>query len=388
MTKGRLLGIGFWLLLFMSCFLLSFAAGDEIGSMAKERAAEVGKVAKPIEVEQVIGAEHTVKKLAGFLVVLLGILFILGAKLIKFDPFKRISANKGHAVISLIFGAVFLGFVVYEMMFHVSKANIFSNAASEHGKQVDGIFQVTIWITMIAFFLVQAALFVFVYLFRGRGQKASYYHDNDTLEKAWTIIPSVVIAGLIFYGVSVWENIFHTGIPEDKLLNIEIVGEQFQWRLRYPGADNKLGKHAFKLISSDNPLGVDSTDKHLADDRIPQVKELHLPVGKPVKLNIRSKDVLHGVYLPHFRINMYATPGQPSYFEFTPIKTTEQMRKEIGNPKFNYEMACAQLCGISHYNMRVVVVVEDDASYKKWLASQPSAIPDPNEKNLAQKNEN
>jgi len=382
----KLVSIALLLVLLLSCFAVSYAASDEIGAMARERAAQADKAAKVIESEQILKADGMVKKLAGGLVLLLGILFILGARFIKFDPFKRLSANNWHGILFLVFGVAFFAFFGYEVTHHTSKVNLFSNASSEHGQKIDSIFQLTIFITGFVFVVVQIVLFYFAYAYRGMpGRKAIYYHDNSKLETIWTIIPSIAIGVLVLYGVTIWQGIHHPNIDESKILNIEVVGEQFQWRLRYPGNDNKLGKHAFKLISSDNPIGLDSTDKHLADDKIPAVKEIHIPLGQPVRLNVRSKDVLHGVYLPQFRVNVYATPGMPTQFIFTPTKTTAQMRKEIGNPNFNYEMACSQLCGISHFNMRVVVVIEDEASYKKWLAEQPNVVADPNAKNLANK---
>jgi cytochrome c oxidase subunit 2 len=225
------------------------------------------------------------------------------------------------------------------------------------------------------FIIIQVLLFYFAYQYRNRkGITAIYYHDNSKLETIWTIVPAITMAIIVSFGVTVWHNIHNPDIKGKKPLEIELVGEQFQWRIRYAGKDGVLGKHAFKKITADNPVGVDSADKASADDVIPTIKEMHFPVNEVVQFKIRSKDVLHGVFAPHFRVNIYAVPGMPTQFTFTPTKTTEQMRKETGNPNFNYELACSQLCGSSHYNMRVVIVVDTPDEYQKWLATQPTLM--------------
>lgn len=382
------LWLGIFLVLFVCCVQFAWADDAGIGEQARQRAEEVARGKKEISLKQLEEAEGTVKMLAGALFILVTILFILGARLIKFDPFKSIKANQANGVMFLLFGLVLFGGVGYELVHHVSAANLFSKAASEHGKDIDNLMVITMAITGFVFVVVQLTLFAFAFMYRSTpGKKAIYYHDNNKLETIWTVIPAIAIAVLVLYGLTIWQNVHHPKVDANQVLNIEVVGEQFQWRLRYPGQDNKLGKAGFKLLSADNPIGLDAKDPSAKDDRIPGVKELHVPVGKPVKLNIRSKDVLHGVYLPQFRVNIYAAPGMPTEFNFTPIKTTEEMRKELNNPKFNYEMACSQLCGISHYNMRVVVVVESEADYQKWLNAQPMALESISatpEKNLAE----
>ena len=151
---------------------------------------------------------------------------------------------------------------------------------------------------------------------------------------------------------------------------IEVIGQQFAWSVRYPGVKDKvLGTVNYKLIdNSGNEFGLDLTDKNSFDDF--KSLELHLPVDKEILLKIRAKDVLHSVFLPHFRLKMDAVPGMPTQFKFKATKTTAQMREELGNPNFNYEMACAEICGKGHFSMRMPVVVEDQETYERWKASQ------------------
>ena len=150
-----------------------------------------------------------------------------------------------------------------------------------------------------------------------------------------------------------------------------MVAQQFAWTARYPGVkDQALGTVNYTLIDASNEFGLDLRDKNTYDDF--KSLELHLPVGREVLLKIRAKDVLHSVYLPHFRVKMDAVPGMITQFKFTPTKTTQQMRDELGNPKFNYEMACAEICGKGHFSMRFPVVVDEPEVYEKWKASQES----------------
>ena len=176
---------------------------------------------------------------------------------------------------------------------------------------------------------------------------------------------------------------------DDDYMEIEATGYQFAWLLRYPGPDGALGERNFHLISATNPLGQDWNDVKNLDDFQPD--EIVLPVNKKVRVRITSRDVLHSFFLPHFRVKMDAVPGLPTYFVFTPTKTTEQYREELSKypnynvPKdptdpdskmlwedFNYELACAELCGKGHFSMRRVVRIVSEKEYEDWLAQQHS----------------
>jgi cytochrome c oxidase subunit 2 len=240
--------------------------------------------------------------------------------------------------------------------------------ASEHGKVTDSLFWITMAITVVAFAIISIVMFVFIYQYRYQeGRRAKFYPDNHYLELAWTIIPAIVLAVLIFTGLSAWNDITAPASKDAEV--IEVVGQQFAWTARYPGVkDNTLGNYNFKLIDATNEFGLDLSDKNSFDDF--KSLELHLPVGKEVLLKIRAKDVLHSVFLPHFRVKMDAVPGMPTQFKFKATKTTQEMRNELGNQNFNYELACTEICGKGHFSMRMPVFVDDEETYERWKASQ------------------
>lgn len=239
--------------------------------------------------------------------------------------------------------------------------------ASEHGMVTDKLFWITMAVVVIAFTIISIVMFVFIYQYRYKeGRKAAFFPDNHYLELTWTVVPAIVLALLIFTGLNAWNDI--TGEASEDAEVIEIIGQQFAWTTRYPGSDKTLGNYSFRLIDDYNEFGLDLNDKNSFDDF--KSLELHIPKGKEVLLKIRAKDVLHSVFLPHFRVKMDAVPGMPTQFKFTATKTTEEMRTETGNPNFNYELACTEICGRGHFSMRMLVVVDDEEAYKKWKASQ------------------
>ncbi|RRJ91780.1 cytochrome c oxidase subunit II [Flavobacterium macacae] len=277
---------------------------------------------------------------------------------------------------------------------------LMSNSASVHGADVDNL----MWISMILIFVVQtitqALLHYFSFKYRGReGQKALYFADNDRLEFIWTIIPVIVLAGLILYGLYAWTNIMFVDEDEDVIV-VELYAKQFSWEARYSGEDNVLGKANVRYIEGVNTLGVDVTDPNAQDDKV--VNELHLPIGKKVVFKMRSQDVLHSAYMPHFRAQMNCVPGMVTQFAFTPNKTTAEMRQtpemvekvaainEIrakksielakkGEPgldpyTFDFLLLCNKICGASHYNMQMKIVVESEEDYKKWLSEKPTLV--------------
>ena len=277
-----------------------------------------------------------------------------------------LSANSIHASLFIVFMVVGLGgFFWYS---YVAFDSYDLPVASEHGAWTDTLLWITIGVSVAAFVIISIVMFVFAYRFQYReGRKAKFYPDNHYLELAWTIIPAVVLSILIFTGLRAWNDI--TAPASDDAEVIEIVGQQFAWIARYPGVnDNQLGKYDFRLIDAVNEFGLDLEDKNSFDDF--KALELHLPKGKEVLLKIRAKDVLHSVFLPHFRVKMDAVPGMPTQFKFTATKTTEEMRTELGDPNFNYELACTEICGRGHFSMRFLVIVHELEEYEKWKASQ------------------
>lgn len=273
---------------------------------------------------------------------------------------------------------------------------LMSNAASEHGKQIDNLMIISFVIIFIVQTVTQFLLHYFAFKYKGeKGKKALFYADNNTLEAIWTIIPVVVLAGLIIYGLYTWTTIMNVNEDDDPMV-VELYAQQFSWTARYGGQDNVLGQANVRLIDLDkaNVLGVDESDPNALDDVI--VKELHLPVGKPVVFKMRSQDVLHSAYMPHFRAQMNCVPGMITQFSFTPTVTTADMRKNpdivdkvkninklrVDNQKeieergqdlnyeFDYLLLCNKICGKSHYNMQMKIIVETQEEFDAWMAEQ------------------
>ena len=256
-------------------------------------------------------------------------------------------------------------------------------AASVHGVDLDNMFLVTTIITVFVFIITQFLLFAFAFKYKGSDKrKAYFYPHNNTIEKIWTVIPAIVLTILVITGFFTWTKIENsTDRPgEAKAINIDITGHQFAWEIRYPGADGKLGAKDYKKVTGINKLGVDYADKNSFDDLTADT--IVLPVNRPVRLNIIAQDVIHSVYMPHFRVQVNAVPGLPTYFKFTPTITTNAMKAETDNPKFEYLLYCNKICGGGHYNMQKVVRVVTDGEYQQWLAQQKPYLSDALKKEL------
>ena len=280
--------------------------------------------------------------------------------------------NRFNGVLMIVFLVIGVGAMVYFTL--DAKKYLLPVSASKHGVITDKLLDVN-WILLIVVFLITQFL-LFYYSFKyyhKKEAKARFYPINHTLEVVWTVIPTIVLGGMIVYGLIVWNDITKPAPPDSTL--IEIYGKQFDFTARYAGADNKLGKSSFLLITDDNPLGVDSTDAASMDDII--TKELHLPVNSKILLKIHSRDVIHSVYLPHFRAQMNAVPGMTTEFFFEPTITTKQMREITKNDKFNYVLLCNKICGVAHYNMKMNVVAEEAEEFNKWVTAQPLVFPKP-----------
>jgi len=269
-------------------------------------------------------------------------------------------------------------------------------AASEHGVEVDQLWLITMILIFVVGIFTQWVLHYFAFKYRGRkDQKATFYADNDKLEFIWTIIPTIVLAGLIIYGLFTWTDIMNVNTEDDPMV-IELYAYQFDWRARYSGEDNTLGEANVRLIEGANQLGVDTSDPNAQDDII--VNELHLPAGRKILFKMRSQDVLHSAYMPHFRAQMNCVPGMITQFAFTPIITTMEMRERkemvdkvnrinvIRNEKskklvangdealepyvFDYLLLCNKICGATHYNMQMKIVVDTQEEYDAWISQQ------------------
>ena len=272
--------------------------------------------------------------------------------------------------------------------------------ASEHGGTVDNLMNITWVLIFTVQAITQVLLHYFAFKYRGtKDGKALYFADNNKLEAVWSIIPAVVLAGLILYGLYAWTNIMFVNEDEDVVV-IEVYGQQFKWTARYAGTDNVLGKANVRYIEGVNVVGVDAADPNAQDDKV--VTELHIPKGKKVLFKFRSQDVLHSAYFPHFRAQMNCVPGMVTEFAFTPIYTTAEYRdlpfmiEKVSNINkirqtksaqlvakgepaldpyiFDYLLLCNKICGASHYNMQMKVVVDTPSDYKKWLNEKTTLV--------------
>ena len=225
-------------------------------------------------------------------------------------------------------------------------------------RQMDDTLTITLIITGIFFVVINLFIVYILLRFRHReGRQAAYKPENHKLERWLVIATSVAIMGLLAPGLFVYAA--YVTVPANAR-DVEVIGQQWQWRFRYPGPSGKLGRSSVALISPANPFGLDPTDPAGQDNILINNNELHLQVDQPVRMLLRSLDVLHDFYAPPFRARMNMVPGMITSFWFTPNK--------IGR----YEVLCAQLCGVGHAGMRGYVVVEDAASYQKWLKTQPT----------------
>jgi cytochrome c oxidase subunit 2 len=306
-------------------------------------------------------------------VLVLGILFMIFriGNLVEVVKGKKEEKDNWNNINAGLFVVFMIGGLALFLWYSVAHWGTYEPPiASVHGKITDDLFWITMWVCIVAFVIIFVVMFWFTYTYRyDKNRKAVFFADNHFLEITWTVIPAIVLALLIFKGLRVWNDI--TSPASNEAVVIEVIGQQFAWTARYPGVkDKELGHHNYKLIDASNEFGLDLTDKNSFDDF--KSLTLYLPKGKEVLLKIRAKDVIHSVFLPHFRLKMDAVPGMETHFKFTPTKSTADMREETGNPSFNYEMACTEVCGKGHFSMRFPVIVLEPDEYEKWMASQES----------------
>ena len=273
------------------------------------------------------------------------------------------------------------------------------SSSSEHGIEYDNLLWISFAIIFFTQTITQGLLHYFAYKYRGqKGKKALFYADNDRLEAIWTIIPVIVLAGLILYGLYTWTDIMTVEENEEALV-VELYAQQFNWKARYAGEDGVLGDANVRFLQDfdgKNLVGIDATDPNGFDDVV--VQELHLPAGREVIFKMRSQDVLHSAFMPHFRAQMNCVPGMITEFAFTPIVTTEEIRqtdamkakvKKINRIRreksqdllakgeeplepyvFDYLLLCNKICGASHYNMQMKIIVETPQEFEKWISDQ------------------
>lgn len=300
----------------------------------------------------------------------------------------------------LMFG--FLAFIYIFTIYGLFKWGhlVLHTPASAHGGEIDTLMNVTWILIFIVQAVTQVLLHYFAFKYRGKkDQKALFFSDSTKLEVIWSGIPAIVLAVLILFGLYAWTNIMFVDDNEDTIV-VEVYAQQFKWTARYSGADNVLGKANVRLIEGINTLGVDLSDPNAQDDIV--VSEIHIPKGKKIHFKFRSQDVLHSAYFPYFRAQMNCVPGMVTEFAFEPIYTTEEYRalpymvEKVANINalrtkksaelvakgeaaldpysFDYLLLCNKICGASHYNMQMKVIVDTPEEYKKWISEKTTLV--------------
>lgn len=243
------------------------------------------------------------------------------------------------------------------IVFHFASPWWWTEIASNWGF-IDTTILITFWVTGIVFVAVCLFTAFCVYKFRySEDRRADYEPENHSLEVKLTVVTAIGVAIMLAPGLMAWNDFVTVpeGTPE-----VEVVGKQWSWIYRFPGKDGKMGKVDAKLISDDNPFGLSPKDPAGQDDVLIDDSELHLPLDKAVKLNLRAMDVLHDFYVPQFRAKMDMVPGTVTYYWFTPTRTGK------------FDVLCMELCGTGHYDMRGTVVVDKQADFDAWLAKNPT----------------
>ena len=286
----------------------------------------------------------------GLILFLVGVTTIFNLIRTAFDEAEgRIKERR--EVVPLVLVLVALGSVLFHLLSPWWWTPIASN-----WQYIDDTINLTFWITGLAFVAVVLFMAYCVLRFRHReGRRAAYEPESKTLEWWLTIGTAVGVAAMLTPGLFVWKQ-FVT-VPEGAA-EFEAVGQQWQWSFRLPGGDGRLGTSDARYVSPDNPLGLNPEDPSGQDDIVIEAGDLHLPVGTPVKVLLRSIDVLHNFYVPEFRAKMDLVPGMVTYMWFTPTRTG------------TFGILCAELCGVGHAYMRGVVVVEEESDYQAWLQEQ------------------
>ena len=228
------------------------------------------------------------------------------------------------------------------------------------GEKIDQILNFIFWLTLFVFIATQGVYIYYLVKYRRRpGHKAHYSHGNNTLEFWWTIIPTAIFLTLAIWGNRVWNELTASPIPPDAV-SVDIVSYQYGWDFRYAGEDGKLGDSGVELFSIDNKFGVNQHDPAAKDDFT--ATELVIPVGRAVHVLLRSRDVIHSFYVPSFRLYQDAVPGRTiKWIQFTAKRPAE------------LELACSQLCGKGHYNMKAKIRILPQEEWNKWYAEKSAA---------------
>ena len=230
---------------------------------------------------------------------------------------------------------------------------------STFGQGVDSLFYVVYYLTVAIFLLVFTIYVIFIVKYRKKksGEKAYHYHGNNVLEFTWTALPFALFAFLAFYSDVVWRDIKYPSHTPNPDYTIEVMAQTYMWHLRYPGSDGIFGHREMKYISPTNPFGIDPNDPNGKDDFV-SVNQMHIPINKTILVKLSSMDVIHSFFLPNMRMKQDAVPGQWVNLWFNSIKTGE------------FEIACAELCGSGHFQMRGVLTAQSQTDFHAWIDQQ------------------
>ena len=263
---------------------------------------------------------------------------------------------------------IFILIIIGSVWFHIWSPWWWTPVASNWGN-IDTTIELTFWITGTVFVAVCSFMSYCVWRYRYRAdRKAEYKPEDKKLEFRLTALTALGVIALLAPGLVVWNK--YVTVPENAR-KIEVVAYQWGWNYRLPGVDGILGTTDIKLINDENPFGLNPDDPNSKDDILVMDADLHLEIDQPVKVELRSYDVLHNFYVPQFRAKMDTLPGLITYYWFTPTKTGD------------FEILCAEYCGTGHYAMRGKVLVDDKTNYTNWLAKQIT-----HEKMIAQNKQN
>ncbi len=248
-------------------------------------------------------------------------------------------------------------------------------AASAHAGEIDQMMVLVHWL-MLVLFVGWGAFFLYVLVRfrRGANPKANYLGAKGKLSKGLEVAVAVVeVVLLVFYAIPAWARRVQNLPSESEAVVVRVVGQQFAWEVHYPGPDGKFGRTDVKLVSADNPLGLDRSDPDAKDD-FNSENQMHVQVNRPVLVHLSSKDVIHSFGLYEMRVKQDAVPGLQIPVWFIPTVSTAEMRARTGKADFDYEIACSQLCGLGHFRMRGFLVVDSADDYQKFIADQEKEL--------------
>ena len=257
----------------------------------------------------------------------------------------------------MVFAIALFLLVIGSVLFHFLSPWYLTPLAS-NWSTIDTTLDITFWVTGIVFVAINLFMAWCVLKFRyNKNRRAHYQPENKKLEIWLTVITSIGVAAMLTPGLYVWAQFVNP--PEDADL-VEVIGKQWQWSYRFPGEDGLLGTVDSRHISAANPFGMNPDDPRGQDDVLVTSNEVHLPIDRPVKLLLRSQDVLHDFAVAQFRVKMDLVPGLVTFIWLTPTVTGK------------YDVLCEELCGVGHYKMRSHVVVDEEADFKTWLKTFPT----------------